>query len=362
MKNNLRIAIDSRPLSMPHTGVALEIKQIILGLPKKWHIDLVSNSQINYQNPGIINIKEVVIKAKSRLIFEQIGLLRYLRKNKPDVYIATWNYGLPAFYRGDTKFILIINDIIPLIYPNIYLLKKSSKNEYLYSLRTSLKKANQIICISESTKKDLKKLFPEFNTKVIPITLPYLKTVVNFPSSQKKRYFIYLGGNEPRKRISNLIQAFARFSKTHSGFKLYIVGDGMNIFKVLVGKLAISDKVIFTGYVSEEVKIELISKSLALVFPSIKEGFGLPVAEGIICGTAVLSGDDAALREVAGDAALYVDSNSIDSISSALNKVISKGIQAKLKKARIGRKEYLTSSLMNDSYNSVIEFITKNRN
>jgi glycosyltransferase involved in cell wall biosynthesis len=354
MNKRTKIAIDSRPLSMQHTGVALVIKQIVNGLPNIYDIDLVSDSAINTSGITNPNINKIVLPSIGRLYFEQFALLKYLSKNNPEIYVASWNYGIPKLYKGKTKFILVIHDLIPIAYKDVYLQSYKQKKIYLYSLKTSLDKASSVVCISKATQQDLKKYYPKYPSEVIP-------TKINKPLNstkyinKKDNYFLYIGGVDPRKKIDNLIRAFAKFCMVNESYTLYLVGNGMNNFSPLIKELNVLSKVKILDYVSESKKNELMSRSTALVFPSIKEGFGLPVAEAIISGTAVVSGDDPALREVAGKAAIYADSNSIEALNISLKKVVLPNVQQILRTERTKRIKLLTSNSMSKKYNNLIE-------
>jgi glycosyltransferase involved in cell wall biosynthesis len=139
-------------------------------------------------------------------------------------------------------------------------------------------------------------------------------------------FVLFVGTIEPRKNLSRLVSAFASVCGGHSGLLLVIVGmkgwmyDGL---MEMVKNLNLQSRVIFTGFVPEEEKPFLIAAAKVFAYPSLYEGFGIPVLEALACGIPTVTSNVSSLPEVAGDAALTVDPYSVAEISSALEKLIS---------------------------------------
>jgi glycosyltransferase involved in cell wall biosynthesis len=134
-------------------------------------------------------------------------------------------------------------------------------------------------------------------------------------------YLLYLGTLQPRKNLVRLVEAFARLPSPASGYQLVLAGKRGWLYDDLfarVGSLGLSDRVLFPGYVADEDKAALISGATALVYPSLYEGFGLPVLEAMACGTPVLTSNVSSLPEVAGDAALLIDPLEVDAIAAGM--------------------------------------------
>ncbi len=135
-------------------------------------------------------------------------------------------------------------------------------------------------------------------------------------------YVLYVGNLEPRKNLARLLEAFASLSnKEH---ELVIVGNSWyrgSDTVALVRTLGIAPRVRFLGYVPREHLPALYSGAAAFAYPSLLEGFGLPVIEAMACGTPVITSDNSALKEIAGDAAMLVDPLSVSSIRQALTDV-----------------------------------------
>jgi glycosyltransferase involved in cell wall biosynthesis len=134
-------------------------------------------------------------------------------------------------------------------------------------------------------------------------------------------YFLYLGTLQPRKNLPRLLRAFAALKPKSvlvlAGKRGWLCDD---LF-AQVDRLNLEGRVIFPGYIPEDDKAALLGGALAFVFPSLYEGFGLPVLEAQACGCPVITSDSSSLPEVAGDAAILVDPQDIAALTAAMERV-----------------------------------------
>lgn len=203
----------------------------------------------------------------------------------------------------------------------------------------ALKKAHTIISVSQSTKNDcLKyfKIFPEKIKVVYPGNKNHLRPIKDHEEIDKvlkeyklpEKFLLSVSTLEPRKNIENLIKAYQVYlnANPHFHFPLLLVGKKgwyyKNFFQ-LVSQLKLEDKVIFTGYLPEEVLPFLYSRAEVVLYPSLYEGFGSPVLEAMSCGAPVITSNNSSLPEVAGDAAILVNPYEISEIKLAIEKVLS---------------------------------------
>lgn len=344
-KNKISIAIDARVLSMPATGTAFYIKSVVSALLKAgFKVTLVSNAPLKATGKYIKKCKVVILPNHGRFFWEQVTLLRFLNKSDFDIYWAPWNYGLPLFYRGKTKFVLSILDMIPMRFPKQHLPRKRDRVFYKLSLGIAVKNADTIIAISKASAQDFKKYFPSKNATPIHIRLEKPPAVKSKKATDK--FFLYIGGVDPRKNIGSLLKAFALHKADSPNIELVLAGAGFEPFNVLIDRLDLASNVSMPGYISEEKKLQLLQGTQALIYPSSIEGYGLPVAEAILADAAVVAGDNAALREIAGDAALFVNPRQPEAIAKAMVEINKLPVRQKLSLARkLQIKTYLDPKL-----------------
>ncbi len=211
-----------------------------------------------------------------------------------------------------------------------------------WSIRNSCRWASRIIAVSENTKRDLMRLYgvPEekitvvyegvggrelrIKNKELGSNPGRLSSVSNIPSS--KPYFLFIGRIEARKNVARMIEALDLFKKKcGTNHQLVLAGKpGYGYERIKNQELRIKhiDNVINVGYVSEEEKWELLRNADGFLFPSLYEGFGLPVLEAQSVGVPVLTSDTSSLPEVSGaDSAVLVDPLSVEDIARGIEKI-----------------------------------------
>jgi glycosyltransferase involved in cell wall biosynthesis len=218
--------------------------------------------------------------------------------------------------------------------------------QYHYGLRLlsmrpfipmAARRAAAIIAVSQSTKEDIVRILgvPAGKVQVIheapaasfcPIERKTARQRLGNKWAVPERFVLYVGTIEPRKNLVRLLQAFAPL--WHGGVvphKLVIVGPRgwkeQPVFRS-IETLGLRDAVLLLGYVPHEILIALYNLAEALVFPSLYEGFGLPVVEAMACGTPVVTSRNGSLDEVSGEAAEFIEPTSVESIATALRYVL----------------------------------------
>jgi glycosyltransferase involved in cell wall biosynthesis len=143
--------------------------------------------------------------------------------------------------------------------------------------------------------------------------------------AENGRYLLYLGTLQPRKNLTRLVEAFACLQAPTANLQLVLAGKKGWLYDDLfarVASLGLGGRVVFPGYIADGDKAALISGAAALVYPSLYEGFGLPVLEAMACGTPVLTSNGSSLPEVAGDAALLVDPLDVEAIAAGMSRLM----------------------------------------
>lgn len=162
---------------------------------------------------------------------------------------------------------------------------------------------------------------------VVPLALPALPARTAHRIGPDAPYLLALGTTEPRKNLVRLVHAFAHVASTEPDVALAIagpVGADQNNINAAVAALptTIADRIHILGPVSDSDRVALLSDASALAYPSVAEGFGIPILEAMACGVPVVAGDAGSIPEVAGDAAVLVDPLNVDAIAHALGRVL----------------------------------------
>jgi glycosyltransferase involved in cell wall biosynthesis len=203
-------------------------------------------------------------------------------------------------------------------------------------VRSSIHLASAVLTISNFSKKAILKHYKSSHDKTFSIPIGVdLERFINAPplSSERKReygitkpYILALGNIQPRKNIVRLIDAFCAVQqKIKTPIQLILAGKAQyrhNDIVEQVARLGLKEQVKFTGYIKDEDLASLYSGSDIFVYPSLYEGFGLPILEAMASGTAVISSKTTAMPEVGGDAVHYIEPTDTEDIANAIIKLI----------------------------------------
>jgi glycosyltransferase involved in cell wall biosynthesis len=257
--------------------------------------------------------------------------------------LVHWTYPLPLRVHG-SKNIYTLHDLVPLRLPYTTL---DIKRRYFRLIKLLLKRADHIVTVSEASKRDIINLFGYPEEKITntyqAVDLP--AKYVNKPEEDVKReiegsfnfsykgYFLYFGAIEPKKNVGRLIEAYLaanikeplvvvgrRAWKDNSDFRL--LKDSPIRFQEQIDQMTLTKKRVHRiDYAPFPLLISLIRGAKGVVFPSLYEGFGLPVLEAMRLGTPVISSTESSIPEVAGDAAMLVDPYDTYAITTAIREL-----------------------------------------
>jgi len=274
-----------------------------------------------------------------------------LHKNKIDVFFSPGHYG-PRFC--PCPLVISIMDLAFLRFSEHF------KNKDIFTLkkwtRYSVQQAEHIVTISKFSKKEIIYFYKVDENKISVIypSIPGRNNdfdrssedkILNNYQLQSKKYFLYLGTLQPRKNIIRLIKAFQMFITHYSSAvnKLVIAGKKgwmyEDIFKK-VEELGMSDKIIFTGYITDKEKKVFLKKAFSYILPSLYEGFGIPVLEAMEMGCPVIVSKNSSLPEVVGKAGVFIKNpKSVSSISKAMEKMVKLTIEQRKKMIKKGYRQ-----------------------
>lgn len=219
------------------------------------------------------------------------------------------------------RYIVTVHDLIPLRFPR----RGSPLTTYFkYYLPQVLAQAQHILCDSQSTADDIIDFYNIPSHKITPVLLAHNANDFCFLNLPTNNYFLYVGRHDPYKNLQRLIDAFAGLYD-NSDYELWIAGPADErytpILQVQVEELNLTNQVKFLNYVPYDQLPTIINQAIALVFPSLWEGFGLPVLEAMACGTPVITSNLSSLPEVVGDAAILINPSNTNEITEAMQKL-----------------------------------------
>ncbi len=376
------IGVDIRHAIGQKTGKGfyiLKVLQSLLTQDKENQYLLYSDADTeifeNYKNAEL-----KIIKVKG--ILWHLKVFLNLKNDKIDLFWAPTSYIIPFLIGKKLPYVITVHDIVAFLFPSFHN-KKAILIEKL-TLKRSIKYAKKIFVVSESTGKDLinyfkiskDKLLVTYNSVVpstkyevpstkyqvrstkyqVPSTkyqVPSTKyevrstkyqvpsTKYEVPSTKYQvpstKYILTIGTLEPRKNHIRLIQAFDSIKNEFPDLQLWIGGgNGWSYEKIFeeVEKRNLVKRVKFLAYVDEQDLPKLYENAELFAFPSLYEGFGIPIIEAMSYGCPVLTSDNSAMTEVSGDAAILVNALQTDEIADALRKILK---DEKLRKDLIGK-------------------------
>ena len=186
----------------------------------------------------------------------------------------------------------------------------------------AIQAAQVIICISENTNRDLLERYslPESKVRVTHLASDIDASLSHGPEPVPPQpYFLYVGLRSGYKNFDSLLKAFAKARPLRPEVRLCVVGAPFDeAEKQLIADLGDADGIEHYGYVRDAHLAKLYRSSVAFVYPSLYEGFGIPPLEAMSCGTAVIASNRSSLPEVIGDAGLLFDPDSLDDLTDAL--------------------------------------------
>lgn len=238
----------------------------------------------------------------------------------------------------NVRTIAVVHDIIPYIFKETYFVSRTIQKKYMQQV-DMLHWMDKCLAVSNSTKNDMIQYlyFQPEKINVIGEAINseiYTRVCLTKEEEEElkcgfgitKEFFLCTGGEDSRKNIGTLIEAYSYTSpEIRDNHQLVIVckiSEGAKKkYLEIAKKYGISDQIIFTGFISTDKLVKLYNLSKALLFPSKYEGFGLPVVEAWLCGTAVLTSDNSSLKELGEGAAVLVNAESAGNIARGIEQI-----------------------------------------
>lgn len=338
----MRIGLDARLAFYDKTGIGRYTRTLIT------YLDKVDSDQNHYflfcdrQPPPSIQQSPrftiVPIYQKQRILWTNFSLPPILKAKNIEVYHGVCNFELPL--RKTCSSVVTIHDLIPLFFPELV----PKKHLFLFKalIPWIIQIADKVITDSHSSRNDILNHFPVPEEKVQVIYLAQDPIYQPIPDRDKIQfvlekyritgpYLLFTGVLEPKKNLIRLVEAFS-FLKAQTTewktLKLVLVGETgwgttmqENLFN-LIEKKGLREDIIFTGYILDEDLPYLYNGAELFIFPSLYEGFGLPVLEAMACGVPVVTSRLSSLPEIADEAARLVNPYDSEDIAQGLLDVL----------------------------------------
>jgi glycosyltransferase involved in cell wall biosynthesis len=329
----MRIGFDVTPLCVPQSGVGTYTTSLLDELVQlQDEIIPLSHRPLTHGKAQASN-GHLPYFPVNKTIWMQAVLPRRLGRLGLDVCHFTNNVGSIL---TPCPTVITIHDMTLWLYPEYHGKRRLLSMRPIIPL--AARRAAAIVTVSESAKQDIVRILgipPEKVHVIYEAPAPRFKRIadpdrlaaVRRQHDLPERFVLYVGTIEPRKNLVRLLEAFATLGDKHrDGWSLVLVGQrGWHDEAVFAAaeRLALGNAIRFLGYVSPETLIALYNLASVAAFPSIYEGFGLPVVEAMVCGVPVVTSSNGSLGEIAGDAAEIVDPTAVDSIAAGLERLMS---------------------------------------
>jgi len=340
----MRIGIDARLLTY-RRGIGNFVYNLLTELAKLpgneqyiLYVDDMQAAQFVPQDPRFI-----VKKLWPRLypLWEQVSLALAITCDGPDILHCPANTA-PLFLFGNVKLVLTVPDVMYALpksvlpqSPSLY--QRLGRMYYRFFARFAVKRALRIMTLSEHSKHDLVNIFNVLKEKIAVVYLaanpmqqyfegPSIVEEVMERFAIEGKFIFALGALDPRKNTLGILNSFALLRKMSTlSPQLVIAGltqAAKKRFSRIIDALGIQKQVVLLGFVSEQELAALYKGSEVFVYPSLYEGFGMPVLEAMACGAPVITTTAGSIPEVAGEAALFVDPKNPEEISHAILRII----------------------------------------
>jgi glycosyltransferase involved in cell wall biosynthesis len=269
---------------------------------------------------------------KSSVLRALVSLPGGIRRQRIDVFHGLDHVGIP-FFRTRSKYVVTLHDVMPVMLPRMF--PRKHRWVVTAALTRVCRQADVVIVPSQAVQRDVLEHLgvPEerlmviaegcearFSAAVEPARLEQVRTTYGLPAS----YVLFVGTLEPRKNLTSLLHAFAQLRhRTQIDPTVQLVVAGARSWRDAaiyrtIKALGLEEAVCLPGFIGDADLPDLYRGAALFVFPSLYEGFGLPILEAMGCGVPVIASNTSAMPEVAGDAALLVDPHDAEALATAM--------------------------------------------
>lgn len=339
----MNLLIDATAVTKHKAGVGVYAKNLIhelTALHADLHLFLLAQDDDPDMDYGALpNVTMLWVpsglfrKLPLRFLLEQVGIPFLLLKHRIDV-VHSLHYSFPLV-RPRGRQVVTFHDTTFIDMPEVH--EKIKVLYFGFFMNAAVRMADSVIFVSYSAQRDCNaRLGPPRGLSTVihhgkseafrPDLDPELLRRIKQKYGLRQDFILFIGTIEPRKNLPQLVTAFQSLAKAHPNLVLVIAGKKGWMYDSLfetIRRLKMESRVIFTGFLPEEDKPFLLSAATVFVYPSLYEGFGIPVLEALACGVPTVTSNTSSLPEVAGKAAIMIDPQNAAEIADALERLLS---------------------------------------
>lgn len=350
------VVIDACCLGRRKTGNETYIRGLLEGLEREadseWEFTVLTTTA--HEGRRSDRFAWVDVPLGNFLTRNFLTIPKILKTAKADLYHGVY---WTRFFSMPVPVVLMVHDLSFVSFPAGF--HRHEQLVYANLVRACARRADHLLTVSNFSRGEL---VEKWDIPPEKITVTYDGLDACFQEapeavSGEKPYILYVGNLHPRKNIVRLLEAFQLFKEESKlPHRLRIVGQAAwmagDVFRC-ARESGIAREIDFTGYVSLEELVRLYQRAAVVVYPSLYEGFGLPVLEAMACGCPVVCSNTTSIPEVAGDACLLIDPTSASDIAKGLRKVLENpGLAADMKRKGLEQSRRFT---WNDCARSTLE-------
>jgi glycosyltransferase involved in cell wall biosynthesis len=344
---SLRVSLDVTAIPTNPAGAGRYVVELARHLAFREKMDLLTltrkaDGQRWRDLNADISVKPVAPNARPlRLLWEQISMPAVLNRIGARVHHGP-HYTLPE--RSKIPAVVTIHDMTFFDHPEWH--EKAKVKFFQRAIRVATEKAQALVAVSDDTAVRLRERFGDVEVTVIPHGVDHARFKPEIDPTDvallrsfeiPSRYVAFVGTLEPRKDVPSLLAAFDRVAAREPDLFLVLAGGrGWHDQQFINARkqMKFGSRVLQTGFVPDSLIPPLLRNAVAVAYPSLAEGFGLPALEALACGAPLVTTTGSAMQEVVGDAALLISPGDVEALTEALTRLLNDETEAKRLRTR----------------------------
>lgn len=312
----MNIGVDITTFAQKHSGIQVHVKNVLDYLQQRdkeneYYLFEYVRSGYKITNPKW----HLITKKKPRVLWSRTiwfqCIFPWLLKKHEINTLWSPDFFVPVFVSKKIKVILTIHDLTFIRFSET--MDRNLLRRFRLYFPRSVKKANKIFTVSENIKKEVLTYIPASRKKQIIVSAngkPSWQLPQEYDAKKRDEFIFFPGNFEPRKNVISVIKGMELLIKEKMTIRLHLSGNpGWKNEKIYsyIQNSPIKENIVFLGYLSEQDLVKQYCNCKALIFPSLYEGFGMPVLEALYCDCMVITSKGTVMQDICGDAAIYFE-------------------------------------------------------